>query len=388
MISSGAIIRIPSPIDVHAHLREPGGTTEETIASGTLAAAAGGYQALFDMPNNPGGNETLTEERLDEKVKIARDTAYIDTGFYAGVNLEDPAFDEFPALTGKAAGLKLYMGHTTGNTVERDFDDAGQVIHEWILQSRRIGKRPPILLHAREEVGAETARYIAEARYPVHWCHISTATEVDAARTLSHDFPEHYTGGVTPHHLTMTQRNADFQQGWNGARMQPPLGSEVDADKLLDAYNRGHIQILETDHAPHTQFDKLRAEARNPEGDTEADCVTCFGVSGIEFVLPVMMSLVQRRKTSLERVVDSLRAQPMKMLGLKEDPNFSWTTELQIHPYTITEAHIIGKSSNTPYVGWTAWAQVVEEAMGRYRKGGVRGTGPGYSRILSNGMKI
>jgi dihydroorotase len=359
----GETIKIPSPIDVHVHLREPGGEDKETIESGTAAAHAGGYQAVFDMPNNP-GKPTWSEERLDEKIAIARKSARTDIGFYAGVDLTNPALKEFPAMVQKAAGLKLYMDHTTGNTQKHDLESVRQVIDEWIRVARESGNIVPILLHAREEIGGETAEYIASQRYPIHWCHISTQTEAIRAEYLTELYPEFYSGGVTPHHLTMTDRNADFQQGWNGARMQPPLGSEQDADRLLHAYNRGSIQILETDHAPHTSTDKRRAEIENPTGDTDSDCVTCFGVSGIEFVLPVMTSLVRRKLTTMERVVDSLYDQPIKMLGqqnlrrLLGSSALNKQTSLRIEPYIIGESDVIGMSRNTPYIGWTAGAIV------------------------------
>ena len=357
-LGTGGTISIPSPIDVHVHLREPGGEDKETIRSGTVAALLGGYQAVFDMPNNPAPHQTWTGAKLDEKIEIAGVDAHTNIGFYAGVNLEDPALEEIPGLIRKSAGLKLYMGHTTGNNVEYDLETARPVIDSWIAASKDYGKTPPILLHAREEIGAETAHYIASHSYPVHWCHLSTESEVRNAKELTSFYPEFYTGGITPHHLTMTERNADYQQGWNGARMQPPLGTETDAGALLRAYNDGDIQILETDHAPHTEADKLKAEAENPAGNTDVDCTTCFGISGIEFVLPVMISLVRRNKITMERLVDSLYDQPIRMLRLARPRNIS-QTELAIYPRVLGEDDIVGKSRNHPYLGWIAMAKVV-----------------------------
>lgn len=355
--SVGESITIPSPIDVHTHLREPGGAHKETIESGTYAALHGGYCAVFDMPNNPGGMETHTESRLDQKSKIALETAHTNIGFYAGVDLDNPQFQQFAGMIRKAAGIKLYMGHTTGTVMEHDLDVARPSIDRWIEESTHIKGEPPILLHAREEVGEETARYIASQGYPVHWCHISTLSEVRAVQKLSQEYPDSFSAGVTPHHLTMTQRDADFKYGWNGARMMPPLGLDVDGDALLDAYNKGDIKILETDHAPHTSAEKVRAESENPEGYSGVDCTTCFGISGIEFVLPIMMSLVQRKKITIDRLVDSLHTQPARMLGLIASEQTAQTT-MQVEPYILDESDRMGKSKNNPYVGWTAWATV------------------------------
>lgn len=386
----GEVITIPSPIDVHAHLREPGGEDKETIASGTLAALRGGYQAVYDMPNNPAPHQTWSLEKLDEKIAIAEATAVTNIGFYAGVDLSDPDLDELGMMASETAGLKLYMGHTTGNTIRHGFETARPAIDEWMRAAKERRILPPILLHAREETGAETARYIGEHNYPVHWCHIASETEVRYARALTKDFPRVYTGGVTPHHLTMTSRNADFQQGWNGGRMQPPLGSEVDADMLLRAYNDSDIQILETDHAPHSREDKLRAETHNPSGNTNPDCVTCYGVSGIEFVLPVMMSLVQRRIITMNRLVDSLHDQPIKMLGLQKMAYLQGAqTDLIIGPYVIESDEIVGKSRNTPYMGWTGWARVGKVSLnGTVQLGGGEVTKTAQTRVLKNGSHI
>jgi dihydroorotase len=377
---NGEMLTIPSPIDVHAHLREPGGTDKETIATGTHAARVGGYQAVFDMPNNPGGMQTWTEERLDEKIDIARREAQTSIGFYAGVDLENPSLGELQRMVGKAAGLKLYMGHTTGNIREHDLDVARPAIDAWIAAARRNGDRPPILLHAREETGEETAKYVASQDYPVHWCHISTSTEAESCKRLTDDFPEVFSAGITPHHLTMTERDADYKYGWNGARMMPPLGKDSDHERLVDAFNAGYIQILETDHAPHTEEDKLKAEADNPEGNDDVDCTTCFGVSGIEFVLPVMLSLVQRRKISIERLIDSLHDRPARLLGLEAVADKSETV-MRIGPYVLEEWDRAGMSRNNPYVGWTAWGKVEGfKSSGRYQDIG--------STVLRSDVKI
>jgi dihydroorotase len=386
-IKTGETIVIPSPIDVHVHLREPGGEDQETIQSGTRAALLGGYQAVFDMPNNPNDHQTWDEERLDEKIKIGTLTANTQIGFYAGVDLENPAFDEFPGLILKSTGLKIYMGHTTGNIKEHNLDTARPAIDRWMNLAKITGIKSPILLHARDEIGTETAEYIARAGHPVHWCHIASETEVRAARILSKKYPELYTGGVTPHHLTMTERNADLQQGWHGARMQPPLGKEVDAEALLNAYNRGWIQILETDHAPHTTESKLRAEAENPEGHTDPDCTTCFGVSGIEFVLPVMYSLVQLNKITQERLIDSLYYQPAKMLDLDISQNKARTT-LKIEPRVLTEQDIVGHSRNHPYLGWRGWAKVINTEIPRIGFNHPDIANPNPKKILKTGSAL
>ena len=387
-LETGQSIKIPCPIDIHAHLREPGGQDQETIASGSYAALRGGYQAVFDMPNNPGGQQTWTVDRLNEKITIGERTAYTDIGFYAGVDLANPDLSQLRQMVDRAAGLKLYLGRTTGTTEEFGLDQARAPIDEWIGRAKQLGPPyPPILLHAREAVGAEVADYVASRDYPVHWCHVSTAAEIVSCRTLRARHGQNFTAGVTPHHLTMTARDADFKYGWPGGRMMPPLASEVDGAALLAAFNMADLQILETDHAPHTTADKLAAEADNPTGETAADCTTCFGVSGIEFVLPIMISLVKRRQIKLGRLVDSLRTQPARLLGLKDAGRSE--TAIRIGPYVLAEADRVGRSQNHPYLGWTAWSRV--EQVAPHSQVGWSADGRGrtwQSQVLRPGSQI
>jgi dihydroorotase len=357
----GEIIDIPSPIDVHTHLREPGGEEKETIETGTLAALRGGYQAVFDMPNNPGGNETRSTDRLEEKMAIARRTAHTRIGFYAGVNLDNPDFGQIRPMIRMSAGTKFYMGHTTGNLKTYTLDNAREYIDDHIRAAREYGQFPPLLLHARHEIGKETAEYIARQQYPVHWCHIADEHEIRMVRDLNGRYSEWFTAGITPHHFTMTSMAADFQYGWN-ARMQPPLGGDVDHDAIVRAFNDSELHIIETDHAPHTEEQKLESERENPQGNTDPDCVTCFGISGIEFALPILMSLVQRGIIPMERLVDGLYTQPARMLRLDTSKDSS-RTYLEIGPWRIGEKDKVGKSSNHPYFGWMAWAKVVEVSL-------------------------
>lgn len=390
-LEAGSRIEIPSPIDIHAHLREPGGTEKETIASGTQAALAGGYQAVFDMPNNP-NIPTHNHQALEQKLGIARRTANTDIGFYAGVNLDDPALDEFPALSA-AAGLKLYLGHTTGNKKEYGLDQSREAIDHWVGHNQAKPQQPPILLHAREGVGAEVADYVASAGYPVHWCHVASASEAADSQRLRQKHGDKFTAGVTPHHLTMTARDADYKYGWMGGRMMPPLGSEADGEALTAAFNAGWLQIIETDHAPHTDDDKLEAETANPTGEDHPDCTTCFGISGIEFVVPIMISLVKRRQIKMDRLLDAIFDQPAKLLGLNTQNNPNKTT-IQIGPHVLEEKDRAGQSRNHPYVGWTAWGRierVVSRGRVRYNYPSQQATPAGTDwqpRILTPGDEL
>jgi dihydroorotase len=363
---SGETMTIASPIEVHAHLREPGNEAAETIESGTVAALRGGYQAVMDMPNNP-GRPTLSEERVDEKIKIAEETSHTDIGFYAGVDFDNPELDpdRIARLMRKTMGVKFYMGFTTGNAAERTLDDVRPFADVWMAVAKELGLRAPILLHAKGQSGAETAEYIVSNGHAAHWCHLSSSEEVWRATELLRIFPDRFSSEVSLHHLTMTDRDARFKYGWNGGRMQPPLGGEPDADALYEAFVSGNIPILATDHAPHTEDKKLQTERENPDGINTPDETTCYGVTGIEFVLPIIARLItqkaRRGHTQLtwERAERALHTEPARMLGVRSPWLVDGKTTLELGPRIIGESDFASKSRNAPYLGWTAGAQVV-----------------------------
>lgn len=357
--SRGELVEISSPVDIHSHFREPGGEAQETIATGTRAALFGGYVLTTDMPNNI-GHETWTEARVVEKHDIARRTASTDFAVIAGHDFSNPRISEYPGMVPLTVTTKGYFGHTNGNTVQRTIEDPDvwTAYTEWVATARELGFDTPHMLHAENEVGHMAARRLmSELGVRVHWCHVSSAVEINYVRMLKDQFPEQFTSGATPHHMLMTARDADMQRGWNG-RMIPTLKSEVDADKVLDAVSSGLVDIIETDHAPHTTERKLEVEAANPLGHTDVGCETCFGVSGIEFALPMLTRLVQNGRLSMERLEDALHTQPLRLLGLSGQYKNAKTT-LQFEPWQITEESLKGRSSNTPYLGNIASSRVM-----------------------------
>lgn len=365
--SRGEIIEIPAAVDVHSHFREPGGEHKETILSGTRAALHGGYVLTADMPNNPGtkedpkANQTLTSYHVLRKEEIAEATAQTDLVIIGGHDFDNPRIANYTDMVQLVRATKGYFGHTTGNTKETTIEDSSvwASYTAWDEEAKRQSYRTTHMLHAQEEVGYFAARRIMqELGAPVHWCHVSTAKEVDYAMKLEKQQPELFTYGITPHHLLMTGRNATYLNGWM-ARMVPKLGSEVDQDKLLWAFANSKA-IVETDHAPHTTDEKMKAEADNPHGHMDVGCTACFGVSGIEFALPMLTRLVQQGIVSMERFVDATHYGPLRVLGLSDKTRYENAhTVLEFEPWQITPDALKGRSSNTPYLGAVASSRVI-----------------------------
>jgi dihydroorotase len=255
-------------------------------------------------------------------------------------------------------GIKSYQGTTQGNVGTFDLSHEGLYnnLTTYAKLRARGGMRQPLALHAREEIGYETAEFMMR-KYgqAVYWCHVSTETEVDYAQRLQRDFPDLFDAEATLHHMTMTQVDARTHYGWLGARMQPPLGKENDFEKVLWAFNQGILSTLGTDHAPHPNQNKINAEEQNPQASEEAGCVSCYGVSGIKFVLPVLFAMIKRGETTIERAIDALHTQPHKVIDLKPR---NTRTILEIETYRIGEDDNMGNSRNTPYINWTGGAKV------------------------------
>lgn len=352
-----------SPIDVNINLRDPIEYHQYPASNmelGTRAAAAGGYQAVFDMPNNP-GVETYNKQRVELKTKIARENSVVDFGCYLGFNmrfLSGWPMKQMAEAMPDVAGLKLDMTEIENRKYSFDLDYIKPIIDSWVKEAEIQGFHAPILINGIGQAGMMATEYIAQQGHFVHWCHLATAEEADHARYMSDKYGDYFSAGVSPYHLTMTKRNAQFQQRWNGARLQPELGTERDADELLSAYNEGSIHILESLHTPCTTARKMFAEQNNPNEKSKSEGFTSYGVSGIEFVLPVMIAMIKTRQTTYKRVEESLYHEPKRMLGLADDA-MTRRTIVDMTPDIIRTSYIESGALNTPFVGWTAGGQVI-----------------------------
>ena len=272
-----SLIKIPGLIDAHVHLREPGATHKEDFYTGSRAAIAGGFTFIIDMPNNP--TPTITKERLEEKIELSH-KAMCDIGFHFGTNGKN--IEEFEKVKNNphVFGLKIYCNHTTGEMLIEDLDLIEKVFAGW--ESNK-----PILVHAEGEQ-LKTALIMAQKYNRVlHVCHISQASEVELVRVAKKNLQK-VTAGVCPHHLYFNKDVVEKMKGY--AMMKPPLGTQEDIDALWVGLNDGTIDIVETDHAPHTREEK---ESEKPP----------FGVPGLETALGLMYKAVHDGKIKGEDVI-------------------------------------------------------------------------------------
>ena len=309
---------LPGVIDSQVHFREPGLTHKEDLETGSRAAVMGGVTAVFEMPNtNP---TTTSAAALADKVSRAKHRMFCDFAFYVGGTRENvneiPALEKLPA----AAGIKVFIGSSTGDLLVEN--DAGL---EAIISklSRRAAFHSEDEFRLRERVkyqvagdtsshpvwrDVEAARLCTERliriarKYNkrIHVLHISTAEELPmlaANRDIA-------TVEATPHHLTLSAD--DYARLGTKLQMNPPVREKYHRDALWAAINSGLVDVLGSDHAPHTLEEKAKPYPASPSGMT-----------GVQTLVPMMLNHVNEGKLSLERLVDLTSHGPQRIFNIK-----------------------------------------------------------------------
>lgn len=337
------IITIPGLIDPHVHLRDPGQTQKEDFYTGSAAALAGGYTTIMDMPNNVEPITTL--ERLENKLASARDKIVCDVGFHFG-SLGDN-FQEFPKVKDKVKGLKIYMNITTGNFI---IDEAKLIDIYKAWPSNK-----PILLHAEDDVLHLVLEAVRQTKKQTHVCHVSSQDELEfVIKAKKEGLP--VSCGVTPHHLFLTQN--DEKELGAYARMKPSLKTQEDQDFLWA--NMEYIDVIESDHAPHTKAEK---DSDNPP----------FGVPGLETTLPMMLTASSEGRITHEEVIKKLHTNPARIFNVRSDP--STKVEVEITEYKITDKDLKTKAGWSPFSG--------RKVIGKVQNVYIRG-----NKVFENGEVI
>ena len=358
-IADGMMV-CPGFIDLHCHLRQPGYEQKETIASGTRAAARGGFTTVCCMPNTnpPLDNLPLVEyvKMVAEKEGAARvlpigcitrgrkgeelaDMAEMAQAGVIGFS-DDGSYVKSPRIMRKAMEYSLPLGlPIIEHCEDSDLAVDGQMNEGIIATGLGLCGTP----NAAEEVAVARDIILAEltgAR--LHIAHVSTAGSVELIRQAKKRGVR-VTAEVTPHHLTMTEEKV---MGYNtNAKVNPPLRTQADIDALIAGLKDGTIDIIATDHAPHTLNDKL-CEFGN----------AASGISGLETAFSSLMGLVHAGKITLPLLIAKLTTEPAKILGsnlgtLKVgaladvtifDPDAEWTVDAE---------KFASKGRNTPLNG-------------------------------------
>jgi dihydroorotase len=345
------IIKLPGLIDLHVHLRDPGQTEKEDFYTGTAAALAGGYTTIFDMPNN--AEPVTTVARLKQKMEIAKSKIVADLGFHFG-SLGDN-LDEFEEAKTLACGLKLYLNVTTGNYLL----DPGKLLE--IFQ--RWNSKKPILLHAEADIIKTALQITKQTKQPTHVCHVSCKDELEPIIEAK-KAGVNVTCGVTPHHLFLT--DFDEKRLGNFGLMKPSLKPQSDQDYLWA--NLDYVDVIESDHAPHTKEQKA-------EGT--------FGVPGLESMLPLMLLAESQGRISREDLIKKCYTNPKTIIGLSEDP--STYIEVKAEAYNFSNANLKTKCGWSPFDGHPVFGKISKVVIRDklvFQDGNILAK-PGEARVIS-----
>lgn len=364
IVEAAGRVVAPGLVDIHVHLREPGQGYKETIASGTAAAAAGGFTAVCAMPNTVPVNDSAETTRWMQSPERGASARVFPIAAATRGSMGE-ALTEYGSL--KAAGAVAISDD--GKPILGE-----AIMHQALAAAARAGI--PVIQHAEDtrltggcsmNAGALSFRLglrgmpaaaesnlverdlrlladLKDSRAHLHIAHLSTAAALDAVRKARRN-GLHVTCEVTPHHLALTESAiGDYD---TNAKMNPPLRGESDRRAMVEGVLDGSIDCIATDHAPHALHEKDQEFERAPNG-----------ITGLETALGLVMQLLHRKhKVSLSRILTLLSTQPANLLNLRGrgslaigafadvvvfDPKAEWNFQASMSK---------SKSKNTPFDG-------------------------------------
>ena len=371
----GAML-LPGAIDAHVHFREPGLIHKADIATESRAALAGGVTSFFDMPNTV--PQTVTQEAWQEKCLLANEKSAINYAFFIGVTNDniDRILQIDPSLI---PGYKVFLGSSIGGmlvnndaVLEKLFANARApiVVHaedeNIIAQSReriirQYGENPPIHTHSSirsaDACIAATRHALSLARkYPqahLHIAHVSTAAEVTLIQQAKAEGLR-VTAEVSPHHLLFT--NEDYPVLGARIKMNPSVKTALDREALRNAVRDGIIDIIATDHAPHTLAEK------------EGDALTAIsGAPMVQFSLPLMLDMFDPETVRRVMCENPARIFGLKDRGLLAVGNAPEMVLVKPIPqgFAVTDNDVLSKCGWTPLVGRTLRHKVIKTILPR-----------------------
>lgn len=357
-LDAAGLVIAPGFIDLHCHLREPGGESSETIETGTRAAARGGFTAVCPMPNTRpvNDNASVTRAILDRSASVAsthvwpigaasigsRGEGLSEIGAMQKAGIVAVSDDGRPIATAKLLRQVMDYCRALDLPVIDHCEDsslfAGAVMREG-RQSVRLGLRG--MPGATESIAVGRDIQVAEltgCRF--HVAHLSSRDSLDLVRAAKKQGLS-VSCEVTPHHFTLCDEDVVYDSRF---KMNPPLASTQDREALIAGLANGTVDAIATDHAPH------EAALKEVEFDRAP-----FGVTGFETALGLALELVHAGKLSLMRMVELFTTGPARVLGRKRAITVGEPADLTIfstaHPWTFHAKQSASKSTNTPFEG-------------------------------------
>ncbi|CAJ0889939.1 dihydroorotase [freshwater sediment metagenome] len=345
---------LPGVVDSQVHFREPGLSHKEDLESGSRSAVLGGVTAVFEMPNtNP---LTAGEAQLADKVARGTGRMHCDFAFWVGGTHENAGdLGELERLPG-AAGVKVFMGSSTGSLLVAD--DAG--IAEILSHTRRraafhsedeerLNERKPLRVEGdpsshpiwRDEETAlrstqRLLRIAREKRALVHVLHVTTAEEI----ALLADNKDIASVEVTPNHLILDDEA--YKRIGTLAQMNPPVRAARHREALWEGLRQGVVDVIGSDHAPHTLEEKAQPYPNSPSGMT-----------GVQTLVPLLLNAVNEGKLTLARFVDLTSAGPLRLFGMAGKGRVAKGYDADLTIVDLKRRETIRNEWVASRVGWT-----------------------------------
>jgi carbamoyl-phosphate synthase/aspartate carbamoyltransferase/dihydroorotase len=328
------LTRLPSLVDVHVHMREPGETHKEDWDSGTAAALAGGITTVLTMPNT---QPAITNaDTLEIALSAAKQKARCDYGQCFGGNSSNGT--ELPAHAAKVVGLKLYLDQTFGDLKIDDMSD-------WQTHFAKWPRNATLAVHAEGKTMAAAILHAAMFDHPIHICHISRREEILLIRAAKEKGLQ-VTCEVCPHHLFLSEEDFSTLQGGRG-EVRPRLATKADQDALWA--NLDVVDCFATDHAPHTLAEK---DGENPPP----------GFPGLETILPLLLAAVSEERLTIDDIILRLHTNPHRIFGLAVQTDTYCEVDLD-SGYEILAANHHSRCGWTPFEGWKVKGRVVRTVL-------------------------
>lgn len=354
IIDATGLHLLPGVIDDQVHFREPGLTHKEDLRTATRACAKGGVTSFLEMPNTK--PETITVERLHDKLALAATKCLVNYGFYIGATPDNVA--ELRAAK-RTPGIKIFIGSSTGNLLVDQQEALERIFAETTL---------PICAHCEDEatvrantaalnggkdyadhsrIRDEKAAVIATKRsidlafrhnHRFHVLHVSTAAETE----FLGDHRGLITAEACPHHLFFNTN--DYARLKSLVQMNPSIKSPADNDGLWKALNDGRIQVIATDHAPHTLEEKDRPYPQSPSG-----------LPAVENSLALMLDAAHRGLCTVEQVVSWMCDAPARVWDIVNKGRITPGYDADLVLVDLQKFATIRNSEQATKCGWSPW---------------------------------
>ena len=356
------IVQIPALVDLHVHFREPGFSYKETIQTGSMAAAASGYSAVFTMPNlNPVPD---TVEHLQEQLDIIQRDTYTGVYPFASITMGQKGAGELVDFEALAPYVRGFSDDGRGVQSEELMREAMKRIRavdrlmvahcevESLLDGGYIHAGEYATKHNHRGIVSESEwkeierdiRLVEETGCRFHICHISTKESVALIREAkSKGLP--VTCETAPHYLLLTDNDLQEDGKW---KMNPPLRAEEDRLALIEGIKDGTIDCIATDHAPHSAEEKSRGLEKS-----------AFGIVGLETAFPLMYThFVKTGVITFERLVELMSTNPARIIGLDNSQSFA-SFDLDVC-YKIDPANFLSMGQAMPFEGWEVYGKCLK----------------------------